>query len=61
MKTLEQISRRIMERSSPVVLTGLKGAARIAALSELVRAHGERMRPLDEVDIQPRVAFDKPF
>jgi len=42
LRSLEQIARHVTGREGSVRLTGLRGAARIAALAELVRAHGER-------------------
>ena len=42
MTSLEQVARKLTSREMPVCLTGLTGAARVAALAELVRAHGER-------------------
>jgi len=39
---LRQLARRIEARTTPVRLTGLRGAARAALTAELVRAHPER-------------------
>ena len=40
--TLAHLSNRILQRSAPLWLTGLRGAARAVAMAELIRAHGPR-------------------
>ena len=41
-ETLAQLSDRILRRSTPLLLTGLRGSARAIAIAELIHAHGTR-------------------
>src|SRR3990172_12544416 len=42
LETLDDVVARVMERTGPVRLLGLRGAARAVATAHLVRAHAER-------------------
>jgi transcription-repair coupling factor (superfamily II helicase) len=41
-ETLAKLSDRILRRSTPLLLTGLRGSARAIAIAELIHAHGAR-------------------
>ena len=41
-RDLADVVRSVMDRTGPVTLTGLRGAARAVVTAEIVRAHGER-------------------
>ena len=55
LRNLDDVVARVLQRSGPVRLTGLRGAARAVAAAHLVRAHADR--PVLHRDDHPRAGL----